>query len=252
MNTGIGSSTHLGDAAIMRLLDGDDSVENARSAAHVRSCGHCAEQLAALRADAVTVRAWLDRAAFEEAVFHGPRPAAASEPEPVSGPGRPLRGRRAAHGTPWLRAAAVLLLLAAPVAAVPALRSFVAERFADVRGGAETPANAVTAAADAATVRFVPDLGEFMVRFDEPQAAGTLTVRYSAADEAVLRITGDAGAGPIISAQSVHVRNLPESAGSYVLEVPTDITVLHIQVGDRAPVVLAAGDLRAGVRLPVH
>lgn len=247
MNTDIGSPAHLDDAEIIRLLDGDDPTGSARSASHVRSCSHCADQLAALRADAATVRAWLDRAAFEEAVLHAPR--VVSEPRAP----RPLRPRRTGAASPWLRAAAVLLLLAAPVAAVPALRQLLVDAVADLRGNDRSVSEPVTATTAAGTtVRFVPDVSRFELRFDEPQPTGTLRVRYGTTDEAVLRIVGDVGEGPVVSAQAVQVRNSPGSAGSYVLEVPHAVTSLRIQIGDRAPYVVDAAELRTGVELPVR
>jgi hypothetical protein len=245
VNDDIAPLAHLGDAEIMRLLDGDDPDEAARSELHALSCGHCADQVAALRKDAATVRAWLDRAAFEEEVLRGPHlPAPAQTPS---------RGRRARAAAPWLRAAAVLLLLAAPVAAVPALRQLLADTIADLRGGDRAGVEAVTATAgNGTTVRFVPDGGDFVVRFDEPQSAGSLRLGYSASDEAVLRVLGDAGEGPVVSAQSVHVRNTTGSAASYLLEVPPAITRLRIQIAGRMTVVLDAAELRAGVELPVR
>lgn len=245
MNDDTASLAHLGDAEIMRLLDGDDPAEAARSELHVLSCGHCSDQLAALRRDAVTVRAWLDRAAFEEEVLRVP---------PLPLPARPVsRSRRAHPAAPWLRAAAVLLLLAAPVAAVPALRQLLADTIADLRGGDRADVEAVTATAEAGTtVRFVPDGGDFVVRFDEPQSAGTLRLGYSASEEAVLRVFGDAGEGPVVSAQSVHVRNATGSAASYLLEVPPAITRLRIQVAGRMTAAFDAAELRAGVELPVR
>lgn len=245
MNDNTTSLAHLGDAEIMRLLDGDDPAEAARSELHVLSCVRCADQVAALRKDAATVRAWLDRAAFEDEVRRGPL-----MPAPVQPAGRTRRAHAAA---PWLRAAAVLLLLAAPVAAVPALRQLLVDTIADLRGGDRADVEAVTAtAAEGTTVRFVPDGGDFVVRFDEPQPAGTLRLGYSASEEAVLRVSGDAGEGPVVSAQSVHVRNATGSAASYLLEVPAAITRLRIQVAGRMTAVLEAAELRAGVELPVR
>jgi anti-sigma factor RsiW len=259
------SAAHLRDAELMRLLDGEETAtERARSASHVAMCPRCARAAERLRADAATVRGWLDRAGFEDALPHVTGVGADAAPILVPGVHRsdvvavrvaPARASAAARGwrnaAPWLRAAAVIALLATPVAAVPSVRERIVDAIGELRGSRPAAVPATREAA-AATVWFEPAAGAFTVLIDAPQATGTLRVGEASGEEAVLQIGGDAGAGPVVSASTLHIRNLPGTRASYVLRVPSGVTSVTIRIGDRIAAVLDESAVRSGAELQVR
>jgi hypothetical protein len=267
-----GAARHLDDAVLLRLLDGEHSPgEDYARDAHVGACTRCAAALAQLRDDAATVRGWLERAAFEDAL-----PPAAALPHghplaqaPAHGPselaggvrgtdrhgrGGAPRSARSWHDTaPWLRAAAILLLIAAPVAAIPAVREFVTGAITDLRGApqVEAPASAPITTAPS-IIRFQPAGGEFLVRIDAAQAAGTLRIVPAPGREAVLQLHDGGVAGPVIAADAVHLRNAAAATDSYVLYLPPTVTRVTVLIAGRTVAVLPATALTAAVEVPLR
>jgi hypothetical protein len=176
----------------------------------------------------------------------------------------PSGAARAGHGTtrvrglrlpawrsmsPLLRAAAVIMLIAAPVAAVPSLRAWFADTF--LTEPAERAASGFAApAADpgAAVVRFQPEPA-YVVEFAAAQQSGALRIARGDRTEAVFQIQGDVGAGPVISAASLQVRNTSASTASYLLELPATVSSLTVRIGGRTVAVLDAAALHAGTQI---
>lgn len=231
---------HLSDSELLRCLDEEATAsERARWERHISECSHCSHQLEAIEEDGRLVREWLERAAFEEA-------APAAEGATIARTARTARIARLASPdgrsrlAPWLRAAAVLALLAAPVAAIPTLRGWVVERVTRPGVAPETSA-ATTGIGEGTIVRFVPDSGEFQVVFD-PDASGALTIGTSADDAAVLR---SSGTGPEATVSPSQLRIRRSGAGDYVLRVPESITSVRVRIGERSVSVLV-GEIRRG------
>lgn len=246
-----GAASHLRDADFMRLLDGEETpLERSRNAAHLAACGRCAAEVQRLRGDADTVRGWLARAEFEATLpptFPG---------EADAGVNEHASSRAARRYTPaaarWLRAAAVLLVLAAPVAAFPALREALAGAFGGDRDAiVPASADAVMHTAAPATIRFEPAGGTFSVRIDAAQATGTLRLRTATAEHAVLHIDGTTEGGPVVSASSLHIRNGAGDVADYTLEVPAHVAGVVVRIGERS-VVFDASALRSGIEVPVR
>jgi hypothetical protein len=268
-----GAAAHLDDGVLVQLLDGEQCAgEQKRWSAHVAECARCAAALAQLRDDAATVRGWLDRAAFEDALppaavtVHGAAvvPAHAGLQADCAVPDRtgswgsvdrtmPRAPRRWQDTAPWLRAAAILLLIAAPVAAIPAVREYVTGAIAELRGVPHhtIPASQPVRSAPS-TIRFQPAGGEFLVRVDAAQATGTLRILPAAGREAVLVIDDGGVAGPVIAADAVHLRNAAAATGSYVLYLPPTVTRVTVLIGGRTAAVLPASSLTAVVELPLR
>jgi hypothetical protein len=246
-----GAAAHLDDAALVRLLDGEDSAgERSAWDAHIAACGRCADAVRRLRADAATVRSWLERAAFEDTL-----PEAA--PRHVHPTRRVSRAWQATG--PWLRAAMIIVLVAAPAAAIPAVRHAVAGAIADLRTtGLRTtsePAGPATVSApdvSPASIRFQPAAGEFVVRLDAAQVTGTLRIVPTAGHEAVLHMDDAGAVGPIIAAGAVQLRNDPSSTGSYVLYVPPAVSSVRVLIAGRTAAVVPATSLTDAVELPLR
>jgi anti-sigma factor RsiW len=238
---------HLGDEELLRLLDDEgDAAWRADSSDHLAVCSRCARELELLAADAALIRQHVDRAAFEDDLA----------PPALR---RPRRGTGRVPNAPWLRAAAVLLLLAAPVAALPGLRAWIVDAVTGTTGDAlpETRTMAAPAAAnDAAVIRFVPLPGTFAVVVDAPQQEGTLHIRRSSAGvEAVLETApapGAAAVEPVIGETSLRLRNTAGSASSYTLVVPPGVRRVTVSVAGTTVADLGADALGSNRAVPLR
>jgi hypothetical protein len=269
---------HLADDELLRFIDREQDEQQAAWQDHVSDCEQCAREVELLRGDASVVHEWLTRAAFEEgeaeledaafadhafddhhagvapdrdealaASVHDNRVADIEEH-------RHRQRRRGTHAiAPWLRAAAVLALLATPLAALPSLRQWIVESVTEL-GGSESAPQAVPAvlsgAPEMAAIRFVPAPGTFRVDFDAAQSEGVLRVERAEGAEAVLRVGG--GVEPVVSAASLRLRNGAGTTADYVLQVPASVERVVVQVADGAVVTMDAVRLRAGADVEVR
>lgn len=220
------AAAHLSDADLVRHLDLEgDADELDRRETHLRACEDCAGRVRRMGVQSDVVRSWLGRADHEH------RPAS-----------RPAPRRRSGAG-PWLRAAVIVLLVAAPLAAVPPVRDWVAERVG--LGGTQEAAPAAATAAETtagAAIRFTPAPGTFTVRLDGPVPGTTLALGRAPGLEAVLdgapapRSEGEDA--PVVSED---VLRLPATPGRrWELRVPAAVDAVHVITGDGAVRVPAA------------
>jgi hypothetical protein len=272
-----GPDAHLADDELLRFIDGEDDPLQPDWAGHVSSCDQCSREVQLLRGNAGVVREWLDRAAFEDslpprlhvlAADSARRDGAASRrdstaarrastaPRPDSTAPRrdapaPRRARQSV--APWLRAAAVLVLLASPVAAIPALRQWLVGTVTELRDTPDMVPAAVpqerSAAQGASAIRFVPVAGTFAVDLDAAQATGVLVIRHGAGNEAVLQQTGAGEVEPVISATSLRVRNESGSTASFNLQLPVTVNRVVVRVAGAHVRTVDAAALAAGVSI---
>jgi hypothetical protein len=252
------STPHLADDEILRYIDAEGSkTERQRWDAHLDGCPRCQHETETLRNESRDVSRWLAVAAFEapgsgEEPAPGPAPERARTPAPERArkpalerwrvPHRPAAWRTTA--APWLKAAAILLLLAAPVTAIAPLRDWVGDRIATLVSRPAPPAAAPAAApvTTAAAVRFIPAPGTLAVVFDARQAGGDLVVGRSPGAEAVLEVRGDPAPEPVVSARMLRIANTSGTTVSYRLLLPPAVERVELTLGDRQ-VTLEAADL---------
>jgi hypothetical protein len=258
-NQATNHDAHLADDELLRFIDGENDPRQEEWVAHIGSCEQCSRDAELLSGDSRVLTRWLQHAAFEErdtgtgaeARATGKvlpfNPHAARRPAAAAGRGE----RRSVRPVPpWLRAAAVLVLLASPVAAMPSLRQWIAATLT----GREEPAGEAAVmqqgapAYDVAAIRFVPVPGVFVVRLDAWQAGGTLRLEYGATADAVLQMSG-AGTEPVVSAASLQLRNQPASSVGYTLQLPEGVTGVEVHVAGRPADSFNAAALRAGAEL---
>ena len=247
MRTEIEQAGHLTDGDVVRYADGEGAgEERAAWARHLAGCGRCTGEVRAYRSDDRLIAAWLDRAAFEAEAERGSAPLTAT----------PDRRRPAATRFPGmgLRAAAVVLLAAGVLTAVPPVRAWVLDRVAPLvtseSGPAEAagPAGEAPAAVDPQVLRFVPDSGPFVVAVDHP-AHATVMLGRAQGPEAVLR--ADVRAEPVVSATGVRVAGEvagEEGAGDLELRLPAQTTSVRLRLGGRE-LQVDGGQLDRGVVL---
>ncbi|MEN8376457.1 MAG: hypothetical protein ABFS34_13505 [Gemmatimonadota bacterium] len=175
---------HLSDAQLLALLDEEPEVREEWSA-HAQGCGRCASDLARLQAQAAVVDGWF--------VAVEPQLRERVNGRRLSLAGRTVASSRAAGGysgapraAAWLKAAAVVVLIAAPAAALPGVRDWLDRR---VRGRPEVTAPSLSATGTA--VRFTPVAGELIVSV-EGAAGGRLVLERASNEDVVLRYDDDA------------------------------------------------------------
>lgn len=235
-------STHFADGDLLRLLDGDGApgeLEPLRR--HADACAACARALATLRREAAVVSAGLSELV----------PAAAGGPAVRMRPAYRPRVPAYRRMHPALRAAAVLVAVAVPLAMVTPVRAALA-RWIETGFGlrheapvaAAAPAAAGAPDAAAALVWFAPGGPELTVQLHAPQAAGVLRIERVDGDRASLQITGDdAGLGALASARGLEIPNRPESRASYQLRVPASVQVVRVLVDGGPPRRIGAAQL---------
>lgn len=199
---------HLSDGDLLRYIDGDAAGDDRqRWHGHIEECTRCAEAVRSLERDSRLLNDWLDRASFE-----------AGSPRPRSGP-----------LATWAQAAAILVLMAAPVAAIPAVRSWVVERVVRGERSAVAELPTATAADESAVLRFAPAAGEFEVRFG-PEVQGSISIHRSMGPEAMLTSSGGEPEA-VVSPSRLQIRN--PQPGQYQLHLPDGTTAVRIRIGDR-------------------
>lgn len=253
MNTA-NATRHLDEGELMRYVDGEGSpTERTVWERHLAGCDRCAADIDAVGSESRLLSGWLDRADFEadlpsDLTAPGAAPAVASDDAAViSLDGRRPAGRRDARHrsgwSPWLRAAAALVLLAGPLAAIPAVRTWVIERVSP----AETSPSAALADPEATqpspVIRFLPDPGTFTVRVEAP-AGGQLAIGRSTGEEAQLRLSGD-GPDPVVAASSVRLQSTAAD-GRYALLLPVSVTTVEVVIGGVRRAIVDGADIEAG------
>lgn len=269
---------HLTDAELLQALDDTGSDPDPRVRDHLDGCDRCARALDTLRDESRLIHDWLHTADFEErdrplgvprgltSTRGAPSAALAMPPDhtrvalPTSGPLRtpPHRSDRSRTGRsaasprsapaplrttpPWLKAAAILVLLAAPLAAIPAVRAWVSGQLAAPQNEAAEAAPAL----DAPTiVRFAPDAGLFTVRF-AAGATGSLTVDPLEGDDAIFR--APAGADAVVAPSSLDVRTGADAP--LALGLPAGVESVRVRVGAGERMVTRT-EIEAGVTIPL-
>lgn len=225
---------HLDDEQLLALLDAGPGRGHAALRRHAGACTRCSADYARLEADAAVVSAWF--AATEPAPGHPSRATAAAA-------GRATEGLARGHGA-WLKAAAALLLLAAPAAAIPGVRGWIGERLTAGAAGGGPQASAPAAGS---TIRFIPAVAELVVRVDAGIVRGRLTIAAAPGEEARIELASP-GASATVSEVGVTLR-AAGGEGSFHLVVPPAVARVRV-VGSRPPTTIdTRGDLPAVIDL---
>lgn len=240
---------HLDEGELLRYVDGElGPADTQRWEAHVAACERCDRAVETVMAESRRLSDWLTRADFEAdlgpaslrsplaaataggpATVPGARRGQASTPVAVPPPRR--HGARPAS-TAWLKAAIIVLLVAAPLAAFPGVRGWVVQQVGLADTG-EAPAIEATSAAASPVVRFEPAPGTFTVRLQAGIDDGALTLARTAetgAVEAVLRMDGTAE--PVVAERVLRIVDA-QPGTRLTLTLPAAVTDVRIFVGTR-------------------
>lgn len=223
-------SKHPDPGALVRLMDGEcPDTEERRLHQHVRSCDACSDRLERLRARSRGLRTVLQ------------------EMDPVVGHRRE-NGRPTISPT-LLRAAAVVLLLAAGMSVSP-VRGWVVDRIQDVAAWVglsnrtKVPAPAGQEA-DASAVEFTPAGDVLRITFSHPQHEGSVTlVTGDSETTARAEVLGrGARVEMLVLPEGLRIRNARDASSSYRIQVPVGLREVTLRIGDRREVRLGPDDL---------
>jgi hypothetical protein len=209
------NTAHLRADELLRLIDNDATpLERSQFSSHLIACTRCSDEASALRDDSSVFATSLRAAAWENEL--PPRPSfativAARDQRAAAGV-VPLR--RPWGGVPaWARAAAVLLVVAGPVAAVPAWREWLVQT---LTGNAQPR-------------------GELRLRPATSGSEGRLTMENAVSED------------PIYSTSTLRIRNSSASAATYVLELPQSIRTVTVRIGEADVRTVGAAEMSGGV-----
>lgn len=220
---------HLTDAELVGILDGGDDAPTTGRVAHLETCNRCSEALDRITADNRLVRHFLQVADFEEGGQPHPDDEAVRAATAVVVERGGHSRLRAALSPGW-KAAAILVLVAGPLAAFPGVRTWVVERVSGPAEEAVVDPSPGPLDESATIIRFTPDPGDFVVEF-APGTAGSIAIIRGNGTEAELR----ASAGTpetIVSASSLEIDNA--DVARYELRLPAGVTGVWVRRGERA------------------
>jgi len=249
---------HLEDGELLCLLDGEaEAVARPYAEAHLEACADCRGRMERYRTRRARLASLLASADFSPPVpMVPPSTVLVSEVDATAGQAAttrpdarviPLRPRPAPPvrrvDRPWLRAAAVVLLLAAAVAVATPARAWIARwvgRQWSQLGHGGPPAPPATAppvpappAAPQASaqVRFVPAGTELRVEVAHAQRVGTLTLVPVAGTAALAEVLGAPGVELLVVPSGLRIRNAAGDAAGYRIQVPEGVRRVRVRVG---------------------
>jgi hypothetical protein len=252
----LSSDMHLDDSSLLHLVDGDASAwETDQWTKHVLGCAECSDRLAILRRRTDRLTHLLADIELP-ADFRIPQlPASGRRPSVSRRSGRPIWSMGS------VRAAAVIVLLAAPFVLVEPLRALVADwvtdRWSQVaalfgdRSEPAPPASETTAEAESgSTLWFTPAGAVFSIELASRQSAGELDLRGAEGTEGSIEVVGGgAGEVPVLTESSLRVQNSTRSTADYRVSLPAAVERVEIRIADAPPVVLTREEIRAGRRI---
>jgi hypothetical protein len=212
---------------------------------HLAGCADCQAEADRLAAASARASQWLGYAdppavpAEERGAVRAIRPGL-DGPVRVGRRGRaPARPAWWSWGSPVLRAAAVLALVAGAAVAVPSALRWLADSgdspatVSDPREPAPGAPGTV-AGNDGLSVSFVPAGNRLVVRLAVAQAAGRVALEPVAGREVHAEVMDGSGVEElVVLPDGLSVRNAAASTASYRIRVPGQITRLELVVGDR-------------------
>lgn len=259
--------SHLDDGDLLCLLDGEaEAASRADAATHLDACAECRRRMERYRTRRERLAHLLARADFPVPAAAGPATAPKLVPDAADGakviPLRPRAAGRPGRFTdrPWLRAAAVvLLLLAAATVATPArawIVEWVTRQWARVAHREPAPAPRVVRTPDAppappqasAQVRFVPGGSELRVEVAHPQPSGVLTLVRVDGPAASAEVMGTQPVELLVVPSGLRIRNTASTVAEYRVQVPDGIRRVRVRIAGGRETVVERAEIGGGPR----
>ncbi len=281
MRSTLDRARHLTDADLVGVVDGMDGMDGMEEAslvaAHLLECSACASRLVIVKSRLARLTVVLREA--DSAIGATSPPHVSMETLDERAAARRLyRAHRTVsarisivHSHRWLGAAAAVLLFAgAATAAVPALRGWVAARWAQVATPGATVRRTALPVSESpaaplqqrgAVVSFHPLGDEFVIRFDKPPAGGVLvlsrvagvasTSMSTAASAEIIR--GGTTDELVVLPRELRIRNSASSVADYRVVLPASVHSVRIVFGngpsERGSVVALPASVREEISL---
>jgi hypothetical protein len=214
------------DGELVRYLDGEASPdERTRIETEAASNPELAHRLAVLRHRATRLSALLEEA--DVAAPDRLTPAIPLRPRPAPGPWH----------SPWLRAAAAVLLLVSVTLAVPPLRARVIDGLQRILGRTESGTTAPTPlitlpSIDTFSVGFHAPSVTFLIELQSAQAGGRLIVRVADVTEGSVEVRARHGGeeSPFVWSEGLRINNTPASTAEYEIVLPRHVRDVTIRI----------------------
>lgn len=248
------SDPHLDDGVVVGLLDGQaDPTQRARAEAHLAACSFCAERLDTLGRRSLTLSALLIRGDF-------PVPAIPATIAPMD----ELAARRATRSAPalsWLRAAAVIAVLALGALASSPLRAWMRDLLAGAGGSTAVVATKpsgrtpLTEAPQAsARIQFTPSEEVLSVRIAASQASGSLVLSAAPGTTAWAEVRAPVGSASVellVLPTALRIANRAGSTADYHVAIPASVRRVRVLVAGAQTATVEAGEVATGRRIPL-
>jgi hypothetical protein len=232
---------HVSDAELVQLTDGELAPdEQSRLSAHLEKCGQCSDALVQLRSDLDAAARALDTvqlpAGFRWPQLYGAEGLATTTPgtdERLHQSGRRAREIPAPERRfSALRAAAVVLIVAAAAIGVGPLYAWLAESagFRRIEEHADDIHEDVAFPGATGRLLFPAAAAEFSIDFNSTQTAGSVTVSYWEGADASFEAFPSAGPARTVAEGSLHLDNEPATRDSYIVQLPTTVRRVRIVV----------------------
>ena len=230
--TPFNATEHLDDAMLVRHLDDRAGDANSDARAHLVTCGRCLARLELVRQRSDALGAALKRAPVV------PLDARAREEQCAAIETRLATRKRASRRaplwhSPWLRAAAGIVIVAGIAAAAPPVRAWIAARV-DALTSAPRPERGTSAApresareAPTSEVYFATTGRELEITFTARQAAGEILVTRAGEARSSVSVIGGSEE-LVVLPNGVRVRNEATSTSSYLIRAASGVE--HVRV----------------------
>lgn len=241
---------HVADDVLVRIIDHEMSApEHAHAHSHLQTCSVCTERLATVERRTHSLSALLQLADPGMPLMQPPSASNTRLP-------RPLRASRRYSAVPaWLKAAAIVLLIAGAAVMASPLRARVLDWIRDAfRPPPSVPAvmPADPASADHASVEFLPVGNELNLEIVDAETGGELRIRLIDGRAVVARALDATGAVELLVLPAgLRIVNTAARA-MYDVSVPAQITRIRVQIGQEAPFELEPGQLPRVILLGVE
>jgi hypothetical protein len=232
---------HVADDVLVRIVDDEVSAhEHAYAHTHLETCSVCTERLSTISRRTHALSALLQVADPGMPLMQPPSPSSAALPQT-------LRASRRRYAVPvWLKAAAVVLLIAGAAVMASPVRARVLDWIRDAfRPPASAPAVMPTdrASAGHASVEFLPVGNELNLEVVDAEAGGELRIGMNDGRAVVARARNATSAVELVVLPAgLRIVNTAARA-TYDISVPAQITRIRVQIGQDAPLELEPAQL---------
>jgi hypothetical protein len=235
------NDVHVADDVLVRIVDDEMfAPEHAHAHSHLETCRFCTERLSTIARRTHALSALLQVADPAMPLMQPPSPSSAGLPQPL-----PASRRRYAVPA-WLKAAAVVLLIAGAAVMASPVRARVLDWIRDtfrppVSAPAVVPAD--RASAGRASVEFLPVGHELNLEVVAAEAGGELRIGVNDGRAVVARALNATGAVELLVLPAgLRIVNTA-ARGTYDISVPAQITLIRVQIGEEASFELVPGQL---------